>query len=283
MKINRNRQAFTFVEVCMSVLILSLVFGVAAFVISYARKESQKGFWIQQGITQIRNGTRHIGIKMKEMSYPSTLVKYASSNAQNQNIKIIPFKEKRTYDNSGRLRDIEEATVKCFELHAMTNQAEILPNGSPQVLMLFPICEPEKDFSDGYTAGVINWVRIVLEPSPDFDITKLGVIVMEEYEDQYDTRANPNRAFNYEKSFSTGSRLLRRKELIEDVSKAEITSYDVSTVRGIAYKKDGTVNDPVLNHKNIVTFSVWCTHPKDDKITLNDMCSVTSNTEVESL
>ena len=66
MTTNRNIRAFTFVEVCMSVIILSLVFGVAAGIMSYARKETQKGFWIQQSISQLRNATRQIGVKMKE-------------------------------------------------------------------------------------------------------------------------------------------------------------------------------------------------------------------------
>ena len=285
MTTNRNIRAFTFVEVCMSVIILSLVFGVAAGIMSYARKETQKGFWIQQSISQLRNATRQIGVKMKEMSYPSTLVRnYTNTNPPKLIIKVIPFKEKRYYDNSGRLRDIEVNPSDAYELRAKANQGMILPTDSSQVLMCFPISEPEKDYSSGYTAGLITWVRFVLEPSKDYGITKLGSIYMEEYESEYDTRVRPDRAYSLNDPFSLqNSKLKRRREIITDVRGAEISSYDVSTVRGVAYKKDGSGGNAVMNVKNIVTFKIWCRHPKDDRITLSDMCSVTSNTEVKPL
>ena len=72
---SKNIRAFTFVEICMAILLLAMVFGIGAGIMSYARKETQKGLWIQQSIGQLRNATRQIGIKMKEMSYPSTLVR----------------------------------------------------------------------------------------------------------------------------------------------------------------------------------------------------------------
>jgi hypothetical protein len=281
----KNIRAFTFVEVCMSVLILSLVFGVGAVVMSYARKETQKGFWIQQSIGQLRNATRQIGIKMKEMSYPSTLVRnYTNTNPPKLIVKVIPFKEKRTYDNAGCLRNITINPSDAYELRAKANQGLILPSDKPQVLMYFPISEPEKDYSSGYTAGLITWVRFIFEPSKDYSITKLGSIFMEEYESEYDTRVKPDRAYNLDEPFSEkSSKLKRRNELIIDVSGVEISSYDVSTVRGIAYKKDGSGGNAVMNVKNIISFKIWCKHPKDNRIVLNDMCSVTSNTEVKPL
>ena len=283
MAARKNIRAFTFVEVCMSILILSLVFGIGAGVMSYARKETQKGFWIQQSIGQLRNATRQIGIKMKEMSYPSTLVRnYTNTNPPKLIIKVIPFKEKRYYDNAGRLRNIDENPSDAYELHTM--QGNTFPSDKSQVLMYFPISEPEKDYSSGYTPGMITWVRFVLEPSKDFSITKLGSIFMEEFESEYDTRVKPDRAYGLDEHFSVkSSKLKRRSELIIDVSKVDISSYEVSTVRGIAYKKDGSGGDPVMNVKNIITFKIWCKHPKDDRITLTDMCSVTSNTEVKPL
>ena len=283
MAANKNIRAFTFVEVCMAILLLSLVFGVGAGIMSYARKETQKGYWIQQSIGQLRNATRQIGIKMKEMSYPSTLVRnYTNTNPPKLIVKVIPFKEKRSYDNAGRLRSIEVNPSDAYELRAKSGKT--LPSDKPQVLMCFPISEPEKDYSGGYTAGLITWVRFVLEPSKDFAITKLGTIFMEEYENEYDTRVKPDRAYNLNEPFSEkGSKLKRRKEIIIDVSGAEISSYDVSTVRGIAYKKDGSGGNAVMNVKNIITFKLWCKHPKDNRVSLTDMCSVTSNTEVKPL
>ena len=285
MTASKNIRAFTFVEVCMAILLLSLVFGIGAGIMSYARKETQKGLWIQQSIGQLRNATRQIGIKMKEMSYPSTLVRnYTNTNPPKLIVKVIPFKERRSYDNAGRLRSIEVNPSDAYELRAMANQGMILPKDKSQVLMCFPICEPEKDFSNGYSAGLITWVRFVFEPSKDFSITKLGDIYMEEYESEYDTRVKPDRAYNLDEPFSEkGSKLKRRKEIVIDVSGVEISSYNVSTVRGIAYKKDGSGGNAVMNVKNIITFKIWCKHPKDDRVTLTDMCSVTSNTEVKPL
>ena len=282
---SKNIRAFTFVEVCMAILLLSMVFGIGAGIMSYARKETQKGFWIQQSIGQLRNATRQIGIKMKEMSYPSTLVRnYTNTNPPKLIVKVIPFKEKRSYDNAGRLRDIVINPSDAYELRAKANQGMILPSDKPQVLMCFPISEPEKDYSNGYTPGIITWVRFVLEPSKDFSITKLGSIFMEEYESEYDTRVKPDRAYNLDEPFSErGSKLKRRKEIVIDVSGAEISSYNVSTVRGIAYKKDGSGGNAVMNVKNIITFKIWCKHPKDNRVSLTDMCSVTSNTEVKPL
>ena len=96
---NRYRQGFTFVEVCMCVLILSLVFGVATYVMTYARKETKKGFWIQQCIAQLRNSTRQIGIKLKEKSYPSLMVLKKKSSVQpgedEYNRTISTYKEYR--------------------------------------------------------------------------------------------------------------------------------------------------------------------------------------------
>ena len=286
MPARRNvKPGFTFVEVCMAVLLLALVFGIAGGVMSYARKEGQKGLWIQQNIGELRNATRQIGIKMKEMSYPSTLVRnYTNTNPPKLIIKVIPFKEKRSYDSSGRLRDITINPSDAYELRARANQGMILPAAQPQVLMYFPISEPEKDYSSGYTPGLITWTRFVLEPSPVFSITKLGSIYMEEYECEYDTRVKPDRAYNLDEPFNAkDSKLIRRKELINDVSGAEISSYDVSTVRGIAHRKDGSGGKTVMNVKNIISFKIWCTHPKDPKTVLTDMCSVTSNTEVKPL
>lgn len=285
MAARKNIRAFTFVEVCMSILILSLVFGIGAGVMSYARKETQKGFWIQQSIGQLRNATRQIGIKMKEMSYPSTLVRnYTNTNPPKLIIKVIPFKEKRYYDNAGRLRSIDVNPSDAYELRAKVNQGLILPSDKSQVLMYFPISEPEKDYSSGYTPGIITWVRFVLEPSNDFSITKLGSIFMEEYESEYDTRVKPDRAYGLDEHFSVkNSKLKRRSEIVIDVSGVEILANDVSTVRGIAYKKDGSSGDVKYNVKNIITFKLKCKHPKDDRITLTDMCSVTSNTEVKPL
>ena len=285
MKNNIKRHGFTFVEVCMSILVLSLVLGLASYIISYARKESAKGTWIQQTIGQLRNATRQIGLKMKEMSYPSTLVKnYTNTTPPKQIIKVTPFKEKRFYDSSGRLRDISVNPSDAYEIHARSNQGIIKPDSNRIILMYFPISQPEKDYSNSYNPGLIKWTRFVLEPTEDFSITKLGKISMEEYLIEYDTRSNPDRAFSLNEPFNEKEcRLIRSKELITDVSGVDITSYDVSTIRGIAYSKNSNNPKMAFNIKTIVTFKIFSTHPKDDKVILNDMCSVTANAEVKPI
>lgn len=293
--ITYNRKAFTFVEVCMTVLVLSMIFGVGAGVMSYARRESEKGLWIQQGITQLRNATRQIGVKMKEMSYPSTLV--SRVNGANTVKDVISFKEMRDYDNGGRLRNLVLNSCKDYEMYVQKNadgkvagfdKQAVIPEANEKVIMIFPICESEKDIESGYTPGRINWVRFVLKPSPVFESSKRGQIVMEEYEQEYDTRSAsvyPNRAFSLKNQpFSVRDcRLLRQKVIIEDVSGVEINSYDVSHSRGHFVTKTGVKSEDYKQIKNIVTFKIYITHPKDDKIRLDDIVTVTSGVEVINL
>ena len=53
-----NKKGITLIEICVAILILSIVFGVAGYVMSYTRKETQKGLWIQQSIQTLSSWLR---------------------------------------------------------------------------------------------------------------------------------------------------------------------------------------------------------------------------------
>ena len=279
-----KKRGFTFIEVCMSILILSLVFGVAAGIMSYSRKESEKGRWIQQSLGMLRNATRQIGDKLKEKSYPSTLVANRSAtDATKFNQIVISFKERREYDSTGRLRFMEVNDSNIYEIFAATNGGLIAPTDMQILLMYFPICTPEKDFQSDYTPGLITWVRFVLEPAADFEYTKRGKIVMEEYEANYDTREYEiARAYKLDDPFNIETaKLKRKKEIITDVSGVQIKSFEMSSSRGsYVDSKSGSRSEDFKQIKNIINFKIYCTHPKDDKVKLTDTCSVTANSEV---
>lgn len=292
-RINK-KQGFTFIEVCMSVLILSLVFGVAMYVIRYARKETQKGLWLQKSIEMLRNATKQIAIKLKEKNYPSTIVYKKKGIVDGKEVyesKVISYKEKREYDKGGRLRKIilNKAEQKPWYEVFITANNTTTPSNNNSDLMYLPVCSPETDYpSKGEVHnGKIVWTRFVLEPSPDYKVTRLGQIVMLEYEGEYQT-SKADRAFElddpkvYETFFTKKEK--RRKVIVEDVSKVEIGNHDLSIYggRGIAKSKDGDTPQAADLVKNVVVFKIYCRHPKDDKTELSDMCAITTSSEVLS-
>ena len=307
----RDKRGFTFVEVCMCILILSLVFGCAFYVMNYARKETQKGYWIQQTIEMLRNSTKQIGIKLKEKNYPSTLY-YKKKGVDEEgkpkyDIKVISYKEWREYDRSGRLRNIEinekGKNGKSYEIYM--NKTTYKPTNQPQELMYFPICTPEKEIDGETTEGVgIVMHRFVLEPTENFEITKLGRIFMEQYTvDPIDTKqlykvsprskeyCEERRAYALidlepHKYFGNmnGSKNFKRKEICTDVYEVQLDSKDLSLEggKGVAVSTGGTITPaPLIN--NIIIFKITCKNPKDDKVKLSDMCVITTNSEVDSL
>ena len=172
MRLNRrSSRGVTLIETMLAVILLSLLFASANNVLSYSRRETEKGFWIQQAITQLRNGTRAITDMLKKTSYPSTIIRYGSGEE-----KVISFKEKREYDVTGRLRNLQLNPSEAFDMHSISDGGMIRPNFNDQTVMYFPACEPEKDFDSGYEAGTINWVELVLKPSEKYNETGLGTL-----------------------------------------------------------------------------------------------------------
>ncbi|HNX75156.1 MAG TPA: hypothetical protein PLM07_03840 [Candidatus Rifleibacterium sp.] len=269
----------TFVEVMLTVIMLSLLFGSANGVMSYSRRETEKGFWIQQAITQLRNTTRFIAMQMKQTSYPSTLIR-AADNTQ----KVISFKEFRVYDKSGRLRNMEINPSDAYELRTViTGGGAMLPSFAEQTIMYFPICEPEKDFKTGYTAGNITWMHLVLRPSANYRTSGLGSIHMVEHQETYDTRSSPKRAYSLNKTFSKSIPVVRTKELITDVREVNIESFDINEQKGVYVTDAGNLSDPIFLKRTLISLSISCCHPKDKKIWMSDQCSVINNVELVEL
>ncbi|MBU1107409.1 MAG: prepilin-type N-terminal cleavage/methylation domain-containing protein [Candidatus Riflebacteria bacterium] len=292
--ISRNARGVTLVETMLAVTLLSLLFGAANSVLSYSRRETEKGFWIQQAISQLRNGTRAITDMLKKTSYPSTIIRTGSGAARNE--KVISFKEKRTYDGedafgnladkkgSGRLRDLELNSSDAFDMHSViTGSGIIRPSFKDQTIMYFPICEPEKDFEDGYTAGNITWVELLLRPERHYSTSGLASLILVERNETYNTKSDPyRRAFGLTNEFDRAIPVSREREIINDVNGIEVDSYAIDELRGVFVTQSGQKNE-VTTKRILVSINVSCSHPKDGKIWLSDQCSVINNVELVTL
>ncbi|PKL42148.1 MAG: hypothetical protein CVV41_15330 [Candidatus Riflebacteria bacterium HGW-Riflebacteria-1] len=273
-KVDRNARGVTLVETMLAVIMLSLLFGSANNVLSYSRRETEKGFWIQQAITQLRNGTRAITDMLKKTSYPSTIIRYSTGEE-----KVISFKEKREYDISGRLRKMELNPSTAYDMHSITDGGVVRPNFNDQTVMYYPVCEPEKDFDSGYIAGKVNWVQLVLKPSSHYSTSGLGTLFLIEREKTYDTRSDSSRAFGLSDDFDTGDTITRVREIINDVNAIEVYSYEIEELRGIYVTQTGDRQE-VINKRILVSISISVSHPKDSKIWLSDQCSVINNVQL---
>lgn len=276
-----SRAGFTLIEVILAVLMLSLLFGSGYGIMSYSRRETEKGFWIQQAITQLRNGTRAISQKLKMTSYPSTIIKTDSGVAEDQ--KVISFKEMREYDYTGRLRKLSVNPKTNFDMHAIiTDGAGIAPTFEDISIMYFPVCTPEKETASGYEEGTITWVELVLKPGKDYRLSGLGALHMVERVETYSTKSDPDRAFGLDKTFDRSIKPVRDKVLIEDVREIGVEYYEIEELRGIYVTREGNKYEE-HSKRILVSFDVTCSHPKDGKIWLSDQCSVINNVGVVKL
>ncbi|EKD81370.1 MAG: hypothetical protein ACD_39C01839G0001 [uncultured bacterium] len=274
-KIDRNARGVTLIETMLAVIMLSLLFGSANSVLSYSRRETEKGFWIQQAITQLRNGTRAITDMLKKTSYPSTIIRYGSGEE-----KVISFKERREYDISGRLRKLDLNTSEAFDMHSISDGGMIRPNFTDQTIMYFPVCDPEKDFDSGYVPGKINWVELVLKPARHYSTSGLGTLFLLEREMTYDTRSDTaRRAFGLTDEFDPADTVTREREIINDVNAIEVDSYEIDELRGIYVTQSGDRQE-VTNKRILVSINISVSHPKDAKIWLSDQCSVINNVQL---
>lgn len=276
----RSRSAVTLVEIILAVLMLSLLFGSANGVMTYSRRETEKGFWIQQAITQLRNSTRAISMKMKQTSYPSTLIRTATGDE-----KVMSFKERREYDSSGRLRKLDINPSDAYELRSViSGSGAIIPSFLEQTIMYFPICEPERDYDTGYTAGTITWIHLVLRPASDYRTSGLGALYMDEHEETYDTRSTPvNRAFGLNKPFTKSIPIVRSKELVTHVREVAIDYDEIATMKGVYVTKAGDKSDDITSKRTMISLNISCCHPRDKKIWMSDQCSVINNVELVKL
>lgn len=268
-----HSRGVTLVETMLAVILISLLFGAANSVLSYSRRETAKGFWIQQGITQLRNGTRAITDMLKKTSYPTTVVRSGGNET------VISFKEMREYDETGRLREMSINDSKAYDMHTISDGNMIRPNFNAQTIMYFPACEPEKDLDSGYTPGVINWVELVLKPGDDYSTSGLGTLHIIERKKEYDTRGDPDRVYGLSSGFDDSIPISRSREVIKDVNAVEVNTFEIEELRGLVVTKDGN-KYPVTNKRILVTINITVSHPKDNRIWLSDQCSVINNVQV---
>lgn len=266
-------RGMTLTEVMVAVALVSLVFGVAYRVMDQARRETRKGFWLQKAITDLRNGTRAISLRLKKTSYPTTVAKTGSQQT------VISYKEKRTYDDSGRLRNL--AVKSSTDMNLAMKTGVVRSSNATVVLMRFPVCVPEMDI-DTYTPGIITWVEVVMTPGPDFAINGLSRILLQERDDAYDTRALPDRAYGLSTAFDSTLAMASRKSIVDDVDQVRIDSWAIDELSGIHVTSGGSVGT-TTKKKYLVSIRIDCVNPVDNVMTIGDQSSVTVNTDVTIL
>jgi len=262
-------RGLTLIELLIAVLLVTLIFGIAYQIMDQARRESRKGFWLQKAITELRNGTRALAIRLKKTSYPTTMARTGSQQV------VVSYKEKRTFDESGRLRNLVVKSSTSMNLSARSGT--IRSSADPVRLMLFPMCIPEMDL-DSYVPGVITWVEIVLEPDKEFAINGLSRIVICERNEVYDTRSLPDRAYSLNGGFNRTLTVANRKTLIGDVDQVRIDVYSMDELSGVHVTKTGTVGT-TTKKKFLVSIRVECMNPVDKTMVIGDQCSVTIHTD----
>lgn len=263
----------TLMELMVSVALVSLLFGVAYRVMDQARRETRKGFWLQKTITELRNGTRAISLRLKKTSYPTTVVKTGTQQT------VLSYKEKRTYDDSGRLRSLVAKNSAGMNLSARTGV--IHSSAAAKVLMRFPICMPEMDI-DTYTPGIITWIEIAMEPDADFAINGLSRIVVSERDEAYDTRSLPERAYDLTTAFDPAAAVANRKVLVGDVDQARIDLFSIDELSGVHVTNAGAVGT-TTKKKFLISLRIDCMNPVDKTMVIGDQSSVTINTEANSI
>ncbi|HNV70147.1 MAG TPA: prepilin-type N-terminal cleavage/methylation domain-containing protein [Candidatus Ozemobacteraceae bacterium] len=269
-RIEKRASGFTLTEIIVTIILLAVIFGVAHRVLYQANLETQKGYWLQQRLTELRNGTRMISQRMKKTSYPSSIVREGGKDV------VIAFKEWRRYDDSARLRDLQINPSTDFDMKSI--EGSISPAPEPVSIMTFPVCTPEKDGQ----AGTITWVELVLHPDPMYNPDRpLGILHLTERETTY-TSGPPKYAFGLSSGFSSSLPVRVDRELVHDVSQVSIASYSVDELRGVMVTEAGSVAKK-YRRRYQVSVRIDCMHPRDEKIVLGDQCTVVSNVDLTAM
>lgn len=267
----RKTCGLSVVEVLISVILISMLFYFSYNIMTYARVETEKGFWLHGAITDLRTGVRMISQKLKKTSYPSTVSKSISKEI------VTSFKELREYDGGGRLRNLVIRQTPGMDMYTM--EGPIDPQPSPIVIMHFPICTPEIDTSATYIEGTITWVQLVLEPADHFSASGLGNLRLIEQTELYDTRSLLGRVYDLDKTFDPTLTSTTDKIIVRDVSEINISLYSVDELRGIYVTTQGQVSSEVRK-RFLVSLRIECMHPKDDNLRIGDQCSVVNHIDV---
>jgi hypothetical protein len=272
------KRAFTLVEVLFSVLLVSLLFSVGFRIIQQSREEMQKAFWLQECMIGLRNATRLLGKHLKKTSYPSTIVRKVGTE------EVISFKEVRTYDGSGRLRALNVKDDKRFDLQLMTGHIEVTP--TPQQIMIFPMCIPEKD--DGTVVpGTITWVEVLLEPDDSTGSSgsgsslrgRLRVILREE---SYNTAGLASRAYSLQRQFNPGLAATYNQILVGNLTGLDVSMFESEELRGVAITEEGTVSRK-MKKRYLVSCRFECQHPRDERWKISDQVTVVNNIDLTLL
>ncbi len=255
-----------------------------------------------------RNTTRLISTKLKEKNYPSKLIykkkNWAIGDNEDPYIRqLVPFKEIREYDRAGRLVNVKRENDKQdpnFSYEIYMKSGVTTASAEKVELMHFPICKPEKIYSgvsDGNQEdGEITWIRFMFEPREDFEETKLGSIIIEQYHATQHTNLTDGKVddgytinwakvdcSDYFSHMSKDNPNFKTKELVTDVRSVEISGvndFDLTVEGNGGIATNGTKS---TIYKHIILFEITCQNPKDDKVVLSDMCSITVNSELKPL
>ena len=128
--------------------------------------------------------------------------------------------------------------------------------------------------------GKINWYVFTLGKKDKN--TGYSDLYLDTYEDKYASEVGngiqeEERAFFIKRNFQKNKlKPERRKLLISDVSNIEISNEAIKYTKGSRVKHQ-------QRSRNIITVTINCTNPKDKKVNLQEVISVTNDTEVYPL
>jgi len=263
----------TMLELLIVMLLVVIIFIVAYQVMDQARRETRKGFWVQKAVTELRNGTRAVSLFLKKTSYPTTIVKGGAQQL------VLSYKEQRTYDDSGRLRNLTVKNSRDMDL--TVRQGAVKASTETVRLMAFPMCLPETDLA-AYQPGMITWVEMTLEPDPKQAINRLSRLVLSERDEIYDTRSLRDRAYGLTRKFDPSLTVAARKVLVCDVENILIDLFSTDELAGVHVTDGGSVNT-TMKKKYLVSMRIECMNPADKNMMIGDQCSVTINIDADKI
>lgn len=272
------KKGVTLLEICITLVVLTMLFGSGYMIMSYAREQSAKGFWIQQTTGDLRNALKRISKEISNASYPSATYKGKSYN----------FYDYKEYKGAILSRhEINKSNDKAFSMHTITKDTSVVVpvKGKDQIIFYLPKCKPAINGKN----GKITWCKVFLRQSIKYN--KLGNLYIAEYKTPVDygmSKEDFNELFKLGSSSSNGkytdSMFDSPKLLISDVVSVKVSDEKIEEGKNIEvatkYGSDGKPEITATRHKtekHMVMVTVNCQNPRDAMLTLSNRCCIIVN------
>lgn len=284
----KNTRGFTLLEACITLIILSMLFGSGYMILTYSRTQQAKGFWIQQSISQLRNTTKRIEKEFGSASYPSAQVKIKGKT------KVFNFFDYKRYSGS-RLtehRINKKEKLERMSLKIVENDTTIKPPTSgEQEIMRLVKCTPSVNGGK----GIATWTTFVLAPSKHY--SHVGDLYVEEFVDDYKISVSNDEykiasdVFDINVPFEKG-KLKNRKLLVNDVYSVHVSNAKIEDASNIqvetTYNSEGKVEGVKATRnkreKKVIVLTIRTQNPKDAYTILEDRaCNVINVNSYEDI